>query len=224
MTPATVSTKAAFIAMLSLVIENGYSQLDAGSPSDIRDRFGDDEDGKENFHTEVAAAIEEAQNGFPVKFADDAETYGMLADWAAEVGYRWDDEAPPERGGAAVVEEAGNEWLDLEPHKAYEVSAINGPVACSDCGWQGKTEDLDPIGECAISAGDASPAGRCPECDSVAYLDRPKDRAADKVGEVLEPLAQFLKAVQDEVPDGFLESARKQREALEQFLSSVSTP
>lgn len=59
----------------------------------------------------------------------------------------------------------------------YEVN--DEPCRCGDCGWKGLGQALKPIGDCGLSPGDASPAGRCPECDTIAYLDRPIDRATD---------------------------------------------
>lgn len=53
------------------------------------------------------------------------------------------------------------------------------PCRCGDCDWKGEAQALRPIGDCGLNPGDASPAGRCPECDTLAYLDRPIDRATD---------------------------------------------
>lgn len=44
---------------------------------------------------------------------------------------------------------------------------------CSDCDWKGTADLLEDIDECSLTPGDPSPAGRCPECDSLAYVDQP---------------------------------------------------
>lgn len=41
---------------------------------------------------------------------------------------------------------------------------------CSDCAWQGYFSALQGIEDCSLTPGDPSPAGRCPECDSLAYV------------------------------------------------------
>lgn len=43
---------------------------------------------------------------------------------------------------------------------------------CSNCTWSGFASKLREIGDCSLTPGDASPAGRCPECDSLAYVER----------------------------------------------------
>jgi len=52
---------------------------------------------------------------------------------------------------------------------------------CTGCGcdWQGTLADVTQIDDCTLDAGDASPAGRCPECGDLVYLDRPIDRIRD---------------------------------------------
>jgi len=69
------------------------------------------------------------------------------------------------------------------------------PCACGSCGWRGPAGLLKEIEDCALDPGDASPAGRCSECDSLAYLDRPADRvreAAPALREALAEMAQLL--------------------------------
>ncbi len=51
---------------------------------------------------------------------------------------------------------------------------VDGPCACDMCDWSGDAADLADIEECALDPGDASPAGRCPECDSLAYPVKPE--------------------------------------------------
>lgn len=45
------------------------------------------------------------------------------------------------------------------------------PCHCSDCEWAGAADLTVEIGTCALTPGDPSPVGRCPQCDSLAYLD-----------------------------------------------------
>lgn len=45
---------------------------------------------------------------------------------------------------------------------------------CADCDWKGTADKLKPIGDCCLTPGDASPAGRCPECDTLAYVIGPR--------------------------------------------------
>lgn len=56
---------------------------------------------------------------------------------------------------------------------AYSAEIYVDPEAvaeCGDCTWLGRARQLEPIGGCALSPGDPSPAGRCPVCDMLAYL------------------------------------------------------
>jgi hypothetical protein len=46
---------------------------------------------------------------------------------------------------------------------------------CDSCGWQGVASELADIGHCSLTPGDPSPAGRCPECDALAYLFDPDE-------------------------------------------------
>lgn len=59
-------------------------------------------------------------------------------------------------------------------NQGYYVSAIDvedsAPCECGDCGWKGPAEALREIEECILTAGDPSPAGRCPECEALAYV------------------------------------------------------
>lgn len=55
-----------------------------------------------------------------------------------------------------------------------DAPAADTAVDCgAACGWSGTVADLKEIGDCSLTPGDASPAGRCPECDALAYV---KDR------------------------------------------------
>lgn len=62
-------------------------------------------------------------------------------------------------------------------YKVAEMLVLaDAPCLCSDCEWTGLARQLEPIEECALNAGDPSPAGRCPECDCLAYVE-PDPRA-----------------------------------------------
>lgn len=45
--------------------------------------------------------------------------------------------------------------------------------ACDDCSWKGQYSELHEIEECILTPGDPSPAGRCPRCDTLAYVVKP---------------------------------------------------
>lgn len=44
------------------------------------------------------------------------------------------------------------------------------PCACESCSWAGMASELNEIGDAILTPGHASPAGRCPECDTLAYV------------------------------------------------------
>ena len=44
---------------------------------------------------------------------------------------------------------------------------------CEGCHWTGPASATDEIEDCALSPGDPSPVGRCPECDTLCYLKAP---------------------------------------------------
>lgn len=58
--------------------------------------------------------------------------------------------------------------------------APDAPCFCGGCGWTGRADALVPCEDAILTPGDASPAGRCPDCEALAYLDRPEDRARDE--------------------------------------------
>lgn len=41
---------------------------------------------------------------------------------------------------------------------------------CSNCDWVGTADETQPIKACALTPGDPSPIGRCPVCESLAYI------------------------------------------------------
>lgn len=54
---------------------------------------------------------------------------------------------------------------------------------CGSCGWQSTADALDEIKDASLTPGDPSPAGRCPECGGLVYLDREIDRQRDYAAE-----------------------------------------
>lgn len=72
------------------------------------------------------------------------------------------------------------------------------PAVCSDCGWAGLSQELNEIGNVCLDAGDPSPAGRCPDCDCIAYLDRAVDRQRSHAEEAFELLFEVKNVVADE--------------------------
>lgn len=65
---------------------------------------------------------------------------------------------------------------------AIEHVADPATIACScdGCDWKGAADQLAEIQSAVLTPGHASPAGRCPECDSLAYVDQvgPSELAA----------------------------------------------
>ena len=64
-------------------------------------------------------------------------------------------------------------------------------VSCGSCSWKAKAHELVPIDGCALTPGDPSPAGRCPECDALAYVNRPDDDAAAALRDLLDQLQRI---------------------------------
>jgi hypothetical protein len=50
----------------------------------------------------------------------------------------------------------------------------DAPCSCSDCDWQGPASATRNVEDCVLTPGDPSPVGRCPECDTLAYVDKPQ--------------------------------------------------
>lgn len=74
--------------------------------------------------------------------------------------------------------------VDMEYfYRVAELEAVEGKVVCGGgCGWEGAQDDGAPIESCSLTPGDASPACRCPECDSLAYPADP-DVVIARIGE-----------------------------------------
>lgn len=57
------------------------------------------------------------------------------------------------------------------PYRVLEVYIEPGSeIVCSNCDWQGLPDALLDIEDCYLTAGDPSPAGRCPECEALTYV------------------------------------------------------
>ena len=61
-----------------------------------------------------------------------------------------------------------------QAHIDYAGFDEKSPAECGDCDWEGPVGDLLEIGDCSLTPGDPSPAGRCPECETIAYVVKPK--------------------------------------------------
>ncbi|MBP1297054.1 MULTISPECIES: hypothetical protein [Bradyrhizobium] len=90
---------------------------------------------------------------------------------------------------------------DLEGDTYSAEIAFMGPpdqlvCCCSSCDWSGTAIECAEIDDCSLTPGDASPCGRCPECDSLAYLDGPLDRAKDRVERLLKIVRAFVNPVE----------------------------
>lgn len=89
------------------------------------------------------------------------------------------------------------------------------PVIGCGCDWRGTLADVEDVNEtgATLEAGDASPAGRCPECGGLVYLDRPEDRARDNAPAMLAALRRILSHIDpyygedEERPECFREGA-----------------
>lgn len=79
------------------------------------------------------------------------------------------------------------------------------PCSCSNCDWTGPAEALTPVVDADLSAGDASPAGRCPDCDCLTYLERPKDLLREHAADFARAAAHLAWADDD---DDALQRAR----------------
>ena len=46
------------------------------------------------------------------------------------------------------------------------------PCDCPNCDWRGTLADLQPMGICCLTTGNIVPAGRCPQCSSLAFVEK----------------------------------------------------
>lgn len=63
--------------------------------------------------------------------------------------------------------------VDFRTH--LDESHDNLPVACNNCVWKGRMQDVNPIRDLddRISPGEIVPAGECPQCGALASLVKP---------------------------------------------------
>lgn len=80
---------------------------------------------------------------------------------------------------------------------AFDADPVTMPATCGDCSWRGEALECSEIEDCSLTPGDPSPCGRCPECNSIAYLDRPKDRAIDRAQKFLKIVRAFVNPVEE---------------------------
>lgn len=58
--------------------------------------------------------------------------------------------------------------------------------ACDNCNWTGTADKLNVVDTASLTPGHASPAGRCPECDALAYVtDCPYSQAMSMLAALL---------------------------------------
>ena len=55
------------------------------------------------------------------------------------------------------------------PNHDIDIAYVSGPCECESCRWTGDTSALVRIEGTELTPGDLVPAGRCPECDELAY-------------------------------------------------------
>ena len=78
-------------------------------------------------------------------------------------------------------------------HIKIEPCAADAAAVCECCGWRGTAAGVAAPDGAVLTPGDASPVGRCPECQALAYLDRPQDRARDAAPEMLAALQAIVR-------------------------------
>lgn len=62
------------------------------------------------------------------------------------------------------------------------------PASCGGCDWTGTAAQVRPALDAILTPGDAVPLGRCPRCQSLAYLARRHDLTLDAAHDVLAAL------------------------------------
>jgi hypothetical protein len=95
----------------------------------------------------------------------------------ADILYEEDSDSIP--FGKEHIEDCQNEYLvdgETQMSAPYDYKVLidapadDTPVDCDGCDWTGVFVDLEEIGDCSLTPGDPSPAGRCPGCGSLAYV------------------------------------------------------
>lgn len=129
----------------------------------------------------LAALLDDAidlPDGF---WEDKAERLGFALTQTAH-GERWIAEGDEGAGpGYETAREAVEDTQEPQAAKGAYTAAVDAPpgatpCTCGDCGWTGPFFTLAAIGDCSLTPGDPSPAGRCPACGTLAYVE-PRDAA-----------------------------------------------
>jgi hypothetical protein len=66
------------------------------------------------------------------------------------------------------------------------------PVNGCGCDWPGTLGQVEPIRDCCLTPGDPSPAGRCPQCLGLVYVDTENTRLMDAAPDLLAALEGLL--------------------------------
>jgi hypothetical protein len=85
---------------------------------------------------------------------------------------------------------------------------------CDNCDWKGVASDLNEITDASLTPGDASPAGRCPLCAALAYVDKP---GVNDLAGLLRDLLNCAELSQDDLEPGtvvLIEAVNKTLEGL----------
>lgn len=95
MIPETIETKRAFIALFSYVVDADFSALRGPRYAGVR--YENDTDGRDDFHYDLARAIEDTT--LTLRLPDDVESNVVYYEWLDDLGYVWDgvtedDECP----------------------------------------------------------------------------------------------------------------------------------
>lgn len=86
MIPETLETKRAFIDVFSYVVDADYKGLYGSCFAGVT--YGDDVDGRGDFHTDLARAVEDTAAA--LQLPDDVESTAVYYDWVDALGYAWD--------------------------------------------------------------------------------------------------------------------------------------
>lgn len=63
--------------------------------------------------------------------------------------------------------------MEYKVHMDFAKDPALTECECDGCEWVGTADELQEIGECSLTPGDPSPAGRCPDCGTLAYVVKP---------------------------------------------------
>ena len=115
------------------------------------------------------------------------EPYGAFGDgWDGECPDCADKSYAKEEGADDEADESLSELSDqpktlFKDSYGYEAEVDHSAddeasVGCGSCAWHGRYDQTVAIGLCSLTPGDPSPSGRCPECDSLCYLDAVEEK------------------------------------------------